>query len=134
MLRLTAILAFALFAHGVKDKPIQSANVAGPNGLEGWTESVKIEEAANEGPLPVALVIARHGKVIRRINGDPFIWNWKFQPDGRRVAYETGPLHFSITCVLADMKTGNWIASYDCYQALPPDAAAWAEDLERQTQ
>lgn len=133
MFRLAAVLAFALFAQDGNEKPIQSAHVAGPNDLEGWTESVTLEEVADQGPLPVALVIARHGKVVRRIDGSPFLWNWKFQPDGKRVAYETGPLHFSVTCVLADIRTGKELESVDCYQP-PARMPPWAEELERQRQ
>ena len=130
MLRLAAVLALALFARNVKEKPIESAHVAGPNGLEGWTESVTIEEVANQGPLPIALVIAQRGKVLRRIDGSPFVWNCKFQLDGKRVAYETGPLHFGMMCVLADIRTGKQLESLDCYQP-PPHMPAWAEELER---
>ena len=131
MLRLAAVLAFALFARGVKEKPIQSAHVVGPHGLEGWTESITIDEVANQGPLPVTLVIARHGKVIRRIDGSPFLWQWEFRPGGRQVAFETGPLHFGMTCVLADIKTGKELESVDCYQP-PAHMPSWAEELERQ--
>lgn len=75
------------------DTPTQSEKRSGPGGLEGWTL---------EGPLPddpaqnypFALVIARNGLVIRKIDGDPFVWKWMFLANGRQVAYESGPLHF----------------------------------------
>ena len=71
MVRAVAVVVLAMvvqtFAQGTREKPIQSAHVAGPGGLEGWTESVVIDEVKGQGPLPVALVIARHGKVVRRI-------------------------------------------------------------------
>lgn len=131
MLRLAPFLIFALFARGMKEKPIQSAHVAGPNGLEGWTESITIDEVANQGPLPVRLVIARHGKLVRRIDGSPFLWQWEFRPGGTQVAYEIGPLHFGMTCVLADIRTGKQLESVDCYQP-PARMPKWAEELLRQ--
>jgi len=51
------------------------------------------------------LVLARNGHRLRRIEGEPIIWKWMFWADGRQVAYETGPLHFGMSCVLADVKT-----------------------------
>jgi hypothetical protein len=81
------------------------------------------------GPLPVRLVIARHGKVVRRIDGSPFVW--RFQADGRRVAYETGPLHFSMMCVLADIQSGKELERVDCYRP-PEHMPRWVEELERQ--
>lgn len=133
MARAVAVLVLAFFARPIAQRPVESAHVAGANGLEGWTESVTIDEVKEQGPLPVALVIARHGKVVRRIDGSPFVWAWRFQPDGRRVAYETGPLHFSMTCELADIQTGKQLDSVDCYQP-PEHMPKWAEELERQGQ
>jgi hypothetical protein len=46
------------------------------------------------------------------------------------VAYETGPFHFGMTCVLADVKTGRRMGSVDCYHELPPDAPDWVQALE----
>ena len=131
MVRPAAVLVLAFLAHPAAQKPVESAHVRGPNGLEGWTESVTIDEVKEQGPLPVVLVIARHGNVVRRIQGSGFVWNWRFEPDGRRVAYETGPLHFSMMCVLADIQTGKEVGSVDCYQPSEhmPD---WAQELEQQ--
>ena len=53
-----------------------------------------------------------------------------FQNDGKQVAYESGPLHFSMTCVLADVATGRQVGTYDCFGELPADAPAWVESLE----
>jgi hypothetical protein len=129
MLRMAVVLMFALFARPA----VESVHVAGPNGLEGWTESVLIDEVKEQGPLPVGLVIARNGRVIRKIDGDPFVWKWRFQPDDRRVAYETGPLHSSMMCVLADIRTGKQLEAVDCFGELPADAPPWVKELERNT-
>lgn len=76
------------------------------------------------------LVLARNGRIVRRISDGPFIWRWIFIAGGKQVAYETGPLHFSMTCVLLDNQTGKRLADYDCFGALPADAPDWLKQLE----
>lgn len=76
------------------------------------------------------LVIARKGRVIRRFNDGELIWQWMFWKDGEQVAFEEGPLHFGMACVLKDLKTGREIGNYDCYHELPKDAPDWVKALE----
>lgn len=111
------------------DKPTESERVRGPNGMEGWTLNGPIPDRPNE-KFPFTLVIARNGRVIRKIEGDPFIWNWMFWSDGRQVAYESGPLHFGLWCTLADVKTGRQLSSYDCFHGIPENAPDWLKALE----
>jgi hypothetical protein len=54
-----------------------------------------------------------------------------FTPDGKQVAYESGPLHFSMSCVLVDIATGKQVGYFDCFQELPDGAPAWVKTLER---
>ncbi len=111
--------------------PPQPTHVRGPHNLEGWKRETVVETLEDQGPLPVELIVARGGHVLRRIKGDPFLWTWTFQSDGQRVAYETGPLHFSMTCVLMDISTGRRIEQYDCFHdPLPSGAPAWVRQLE----
>ena len=49
--------------------PAETAHRKGPHGLEGWERT----EVEKQGPLPVALLLARKGHVFRRISGDPFV-------------------------------------------------------------
>jgi hypothetical protein len=123
---LFALSLFALLGQSAS-KSIQSVHVSGPNGLEGWTLSTNVE---NQGPLPMSLVIARRGQVVRHIAGSPFLWKWKFESGGELVAFETGPLHFSLACVLVNIRTGKQIADYDCFHELPADAPQWVKELE----
>jgi len=106
-----------------------SKHRAGPHGLEGWTLEGPIPDHPND-KFPFVLVIARNGREIRRIHGNAFIWRWMFVADGRQIAYESGPLHSSITCILADIETGREVEVYDCYRELPKDAPDWVEALE----
>jgi hypothetical protein len=102
----------------------------GPHALEGWTLDTFIPGHGTER-YPHTLIIAAHGKVLHRFDGPAFfIWNWMFQDDGKQVAYESGPLHFSLTCVLADVRTGRQLADYDCFRELPADAPPWVKELE----
>lgn len=108
----------------------ESPHRQGPHGLEGWTLLVPID---NQGDLPMTLVIARDKKILHKFPGDGFVWKWIFLDDGRQVAYESGALHFSMACVLADLRTGKEQARFDCFpNPLPQNAPAWVRRLEEQ--
>lgn len=134
MLAPTTVLILSLLGGFAQSgsKPIESAHVSGPNGLEGWTLSYVIEGVEDQGPLPTTLVISRNGKIVRRIHDEPFLWKWKFESNGKFVAYEKGPLHFSMDCELVDLASGKLIANYDCYHMSPPKVPHWVEELESQ--
>ncbi|MDQ2925748.1 MAG: hypothetical protein M3R43_09370 [Acidobacteriota bacterium] len=110
------------------DPPTQSTHRHGPHGLEGWTLNDTVSGHGDER-FPHQLVIARHGKVVRRIESGAFVWKWMFLPDGKHVAYESGPFHFVLTCELAEIRTDKVIADYDCEDTLD-NAPQWVKDLE----
>jgi hypothetical protein len=112
-----------------KDHGTASAHRAGPAGLDSWTLKYGVPDL-NQGPLPGTLVVARNGRVVRRIEGDPFVWRWVFLDGGQQIAYETGPLHFGMSCVLLDLASGKRMADFDCYHDLPAGAPAWVSALE----
>lgn len=112
------------------DKPTPSEHRPGPHGLEGWTLDGPIPDHPGE-KFPFTLVIGRNGRVIRRFPGDGFVWKWMFLDDGKRVAYESGPLHFGLACVLADIQSGKQLEIYNCFpNPLPADAPDWVKTLE----
>jgi hypothetical protein len=113
---------------GAPERPTESPHRPGSNGLEGWTLNYEVE---GQGKLPTALVLARRGQIIRRIDGEPFVWKWIFLSDGKRVALEAGPLHFSMECVLVDIASGKEIEDYNCFSdPLSTDTPAWVKTLE----
>jgi hypothetical protein len=129
-------LATALFAAAAAsaqtppaNRPWVSEHRSGPDGLEGWTLSWPQPDRPNER-YPGALVIARHGRVIRQISGNAFVWKWIFWADGKQVAYESGPLHFGLSCMLTDIETGRVLANVDCFHGIPEDAPDWLKTLE----
>ncbi len=67
---------------------------------------------------------------MRRIEGEPIIWQWMFWDDGKRIAYETGPLHLGMKCVLADVRSGRRRETCDCYRKLPAHAPNRVKALE----
>lgn len=103
----------------------------GPNGLEGWQHFHTLE---NGNEVSETLTIARNGKLVRTINGDPFVWRWLFQADGREVVYETGPLHFSMACVRVNVLSGKELERLDCfsYPSNPPSSGCphWLDALQ----
>ena len=132
-----AMLAAAFAAAAVAQddhcttKPKESAHVAGPHGLEGWTiDSALPGYGDTHECFSFTLVLARNGRVIRRRAASPILWHWIFWDDGKQVAIEEGPLHFEMSCVLEDLKSGRTVATYDCYHMLPKDVPEWVKALE----
>jgi hypothetical protein len=124
---LVALVALLGASHAAAQEP---ERVPGPNGLAGWKITHVLE---NGNEVAETLVIARHGRRIREIHGDPFIWRWLFRDDGR-IAYESGPLHFSMSCVLIDAASGREVERVDCfnYPDKPPAGGwpSWLATLE----
>jgi len=111
--------------------PTKSDYIQGPHGYEGWTLNSPVPGSGyGDEKLPLTLVVARNGHILRRISGDGFVWNWIFWADGRQVAYESGPLHFGLACVLYDLKKGRELSRVDCYHDLPQNAPDWVRALE----
>jgi len=143
--RFGSLIAFVLLSSGIlsyeqsprfakpDSKPTESEHIKGPNGLDSWTLNWPLFDSNDaDNPLPFVLVISQNGRALQRITGHPFIWKWMFWDGGHQVAYETGPLHFSMACVLMDIGNGRQVDTIDCWQELPTNAPEWAKALEKQ--
>ena len=111
--------------------PVASSHCKGPDGLEGWKLLYRLPDNLYDPHerLPLALVLSNKGRVLHRIDGDPIIWDWFFV-DNQKVALETGPLHFGMTCELIDVQSGKVLESYDCYNETPSNPPDWVQTLE----
>lgn len=127
MIGMLVLTGAAMAQTSPPSKPIEPTHRAGPNGLEGWTKSDRFSDGQT---YPTTLVIARRRHVIRRIQGDPFVWRWMFWENGKQVAYQTGSLHFNLQCVLVDLSSGRQLESHDCYGELADTAPAWEKALQ----
>lgn len=72
------------------------------------------------------LVIARHGKVIRRVKSDQSFWSWNFWNRGREVVVQEGPLHGQSSFRRIDLRSGKdleeWNGDVD-----DPKVPAWVK-------
>ena len=107
-----------------------SAHRKGPHGLVGWTLDYPFPDRPEEH-YPRVLVVSRNGQVIRRTKGERYIWKWIFWNEGRQIAYEDGPPHFMMRCILLDVATGKRLADVDCFTQVPVDSPAWLMALEK---
>jgi hypothetical protein len=81
-----------------------------------------------QDPLDGKLIIYKDGRHIRTVSTKQVFWDWRFQADGKRIAYSTGPLHGgAAVCLLLDVESGREIAKWLVIQdGTPP---AWAASL-----
>ena len=80
------------------DRETASEHRKGPNRMDGLTLNSPIPDHPGE-TFACKLVIAHNGRIVRRIDGDPLVWKWIYWDRGRPVAYEAGPMHFSMRCL-----------------------------------
>jgi hypothetical protein len=129
---LAVFLAVSAGCVHAQPQPSEFPHHPGPKGLEAWAVHANYAgEFAEYNQYPAALIIARHGHVVRRIDGSPFLWSWIFLDDGKRIAYQSGPLHFGMACILADIASGKQLATFDCYSTPRDTAPKWVDDLEQ---
>jgi hypothetical protein len=97
----------------------------------GWLAD--FEDTSSPSPIDpdaFTIVIYRQGRIFRQIEGDPIVWDWRFEAGGKEVAYSTGSRHGGAgLCLLIDLDSGKvlqrWVPSFT---GKPP---SWAEPLRR---
>lgn len=111
-------------------KAVASPHCKGPDGLDSWALLYRPsgnDPSSESDRVPLAIVVARDGHVLRRIRGNAILWEWFF-PDDQRIAFEDGPRHFVMVCRLLDLASGKVLAEYDCFHS-PPHPPAWVQRL-----
>jgi hypothetical protein len=59
------------------------------------------------------LVIAKHGKVVRKIQAAQSFWSWGFWNGGREVVVQEGPPHGATWFMRMDVKSGKKLETWD---------------------
>ena len=77
---------------------------------------------------PLRLVIARRGRVIRRLDITT-IWKWTFWEGGQEVAVEAGPMHGSADCLLISVESGKNVGTFDHCSDDTSGAPEWVKAL-----
>jgi hypothetical protein len=111
------------------EQPTESDHRHGPNGLEGWTLNYPFPDRP-EDRYPRTLVLSRDGRILHRFVGQHYVWKWIFWANGRQIAYEDGPPHFAMRCILADVATARELANVDCFGELSANAPRWLKMLQ----
>lgn len=112
-------------------QPSEFPHHPGPNGLEAWALHANYSGGLAEyNQYPATLIIARRGRILRRIDGSPFLWSWIFLDGGKRVAYESGPLHGAMSCVLENVTTGKQLAVFDCGVTKGKTVPSWVAAIQ----
>ena len=87
--------------------------------------SVLYENCCTSYPIPLKIVIYRHGR-LTRISSPQMIWDWKFVSGGQQIAASFGPVHGDASgAELYDARTGKRLASWNLKGRRPK----WAEGL-----
>ena len=75
-------------------------------------------------PIPRQLVIWKSGRVIRKIDAQAMIWNWRFYGRGKEAGFSDGPTHgadIPYSYRLFDIATGRLISEIAGHQENFPD-------------
>jgi hypothetical protein len=109
------------------------AHLAADRQTLGWTTDV--ENCCTSYPIPVSVVVFRHGKVLHTFAQGQMVWSWMFFRGGEGVAVVFGPTHGSEVgdYRLYDVQTGKLISEVlgdQDTQSLKPAAPEWAQLLQ----
>ena len=99
----------------------------------GWT--IDVENFCTSYPIPLRVVIFRHGKVLHSFAQGQMVWSWMFFRGGDVVAVVFGPTHGPEVgdYRLYDVQTGKLLSEVlgdEDTQSLKPDAPEWAQLLQ----
>lgn len=95
----------------------------------GWL--VNYENCCTSYPIPLSLIIYRHGIIIHRFQPSlQSIWDWQFLRAGNQVAFWTGPVHgdFVPHFELHDVTSGRLLAEWNGH--IDDKHPAWVTGLK----
>ncbi len=124
------LIALAVISLEAAAQHTESTRCSGPHGLVGWTLDYPFPDRPDDH-YPRVLILSRNGRVMHRIEGEHYIWNWIFWADGRQIAYEDGPPHFIMRCILVDLTTGERVEDVNCFMPVPAGSPSWLTALEK---
>jgi hypothetical protein len=114
-----------------KEHVVAEDRKGAPDGItSGWVLTYDNPEPGQEWRrIPGTLVIARHGKVIRRWDITT-VRNWGFWNGGHEVVFEAGGMHGPADCYRRSVDTGKDIASFPNCTVDEVGAPDWVKSLE----
>lgn len=97
----------------------------------GWLAEFKDTSSPSPiDPDAFTLVVYRNGHIIRRVDGDPIVWDWHFGRGGKAIAYSTGSRHGGANeCLLVEIDSGKVLE--DWLTSSATKTPSWAEQLRR---
>jgi hypothetical protein len=125
-----AAIAAQTRTSGEREKGIIANRKMASDGVtEGWfVEYPNPDPNQSWRKIMGTLVIAQHGRIVRRMDTDLTFWSWNFWDGGKMVAYQLGPVHGETVCVLADVQSGKETERWkgDC-RNVPENAPGWVK-------
>jgi hypothetical protein len=106
-----------------------SLKVAADKFTAGWLV-LKPADCCVSYPIPQIVVVYRERKIVRRIEGQPLIWNWQFFGADNEVALSIGPQHGEngVHFELHDLQGGRLVTTWDEHSK--QEEPAWVSGLE----
>jgi hypothetical protein len=91
----------------------------------GWTAGYN--GCCQSYPIPMVLVIARNGRVVKRIQRERPIWQWQFEDGDAKVAVFTDTTHSNLMpeCALYDTRT--WKVIDEWHRGKSATLPEWAK-------
>jgi hypothetical protein len=107
-----------------------SLKVADDKLTVGWLV-LKPADCCVNYPIPQIIVVYRERKIVRRIEGQPLIWNWGFFGADNEIAVSIGPQHGEngVHFELHDLQNGRLLASWE--ERSKQEEPAWVSALRK---
>jgi len=112
---------------GKEQKTLSRPLLAEDQQTVGWLGNY--DSCCQSYPIPRQLVIWKSGRIIRKIDAQAMIWNWRFYDRSKEIGFSDGPTHgadIPYSYKLYELRTGRLISEIDGHQENFPE---WAKPL-----